>query len=104
MSYSWEAPALKYNPLYFEDVELERFGNEFQYLQPVVSAAHFYLTIPTLPYQIGTEENGLFDCVYDLGNDRPGNCVPFHLHHFGFSWTGALAQGGAVTGLLFILP
>lgn len=41
-----------HEPLYFEDVNLERFGNERRLFQSVVSPARFFLTIPTLPYQI----------------------------------------------------
>ncbi|MHC4878869.1 MAG: hypothetical protein ACYTGL_20660 [Planctomycetota bacterium] len=104
ISYSWEAPALKYNPLYFEDPLLERHGNEVHLIQPVVSAARFYATIPTLPYQMGTEDNSVLHTVYDLGNDRPGTCVPYSIPLLPFSLTGALTQGGAATALVFILP
>lgn len=104
MSYSWEAPALKYNPLYFEDPELERYGNEVCMLQPVVSGTKFFATIPTLPYQMAIEGNGVCHTVYDLGYDRPGNCVPYSLHTVPFSWTAALTQGGAATAMVFILP
>ncbi|MBI1314222.1 hypothetical protein GC176_23250 [bacterium] len=104
ISYSWEAPALKYNPLYFEDPQLERHGNEIAYVQPVVSAARFAGNIVTLPYQMATENNGMCHTVYDLGNDRPGTCVPYSIPLLPISLTGALAQGGAATALVFILP
>ncbi len=104
ISYSWEAPALKYNPLYFEDPQLERHGNEIAYVQPVVSAGRFFATIPTLPYQMAIEDNGVCHTVYDLGNDRPGTCQPYSIPILPFSLTGALTQGGAATALVFILP
>jgi hypothetical protein len=40
--YAWEAPNLAYNPLYFEDVQLERYGHTYPcYIQPFVSVAKF---------------------------------------------------------------
>ncbi len=104
MSYSWEAPALKYNPLYFEDPQLERHGNEIAYIQPAVSAGRFFATIPTLPYQMAIEDNSVLHTVYDLGNDRPGTCQPYSIPILPFSLTGALTQGGAATAMVFILP
>lgn len=104
MSYSWEAPALYHSPLYFEQVELERYGNEICGIQPWVSAAHFYTTVFTLPYQMGIEDNGPFTCHYDLGHNRPGECVPYSIHALPFSWTGALTQGAVATGMAFMIP
>lgn len=104
LSYSWEAPQLKYNPLYFEDVQLERYGNEVCILQPFLSGARFYATLPTLPYQMMSEGNSLCHTVYDLGHDRPGNCVPYALQVPEFSWTGSLASGGWAYALIVILP
>jgi hypothetical protein len=104
VSYAWQAPALYHSPLYFEEVELERYGNEYCGLQPVVSGVRFFVTPLVLPYQMGIEENGPFSCHYDLGHNRPGECVPFSIHALPFSWTGALAQGAAATGLAFLIP
>ena len=105
MSYSWEAPAVKYAPLYFEQPELERYGNEYCYgLQPIVSGLDFFLSVPTLPYQMGIEGNSMCAEVYDLGYARPGTCVPSSIYTLPFSWTGLLSQAGATTGLVFILP
>lgn len=104
LSYSWEAPQLKYNPLYFEDAQLERYGNEVCGLQPLLSGARFYATLPTLPYQMMSEGNSVCHTVYDLGYDRPGNCVPYALQVPPFSWTGTLASGGWVYALIVILP
>ena len=104
LSYSWEAPQLKYNPLYFEDPQLERYGNEVCILQPFLSGARFYATIPTLPYQMMSEGNGVCHTVYDFGYGRPGDCVPYALEVPEFSWTGALASGGWAFALVVILP
>lgn len=104
ISYSWEAAQLKYNPLYFEDPQLERYGNEVCLLQPFLSGARFYATLPTLPYQMMSEGNSPCHEVYDLGYDRPGNCVPVALEAPPFSWTGSLATGGWAYALIIVLP
>ena len=104
LSYSWEAPQLDYNPLYFEDAQLERYGNEVCILQPFLSGARFYATLPTLPYQMMSEGNSMCHTVYDLGHDRPGNCVPYALEVPPFSWTGSLASGGWAYALIVLIP
>lgn len=104
MTYSWEAPKLKYNPLYFEDAQLERYGNEVCILQPFLSGARFYATLPALPYKMLSEGNSVCHTVYDLGHDRPGDCVPSALEVPPFSWTGALSTGGWAYALIVILP
>jgi hypothetical protein len=105
LSYSWDAPAVKYSPLYFEQPELERYGNEYCLgMQPLVSGLAFFLSVPTLPYQMGIEGNSICAEVYDLGYDRPGDCVPYSIHALPFSWTGVATQAAATTGLVFIWP
>ena len=45
LRYCWDAPVLGYQPLYFEEVNLERYGYGPRYLrmvQPVLSGAHFF--------------------------------------------------------------
>jgi hypothetical protein len=44
-----------YQPLYFEEVNLERYGYYCRCVQPLVSAAHFYGTVPLLPYKMASE-------------------------------------------------
>ena len=84
--YSWEAPALCYGPLYFEETNLERFGYSQTYLrgvQPLVSSAHFFGTVSMLPYLLVAEPPR--ECVYTLGQYRPGSCVPFQWNYPYFS-------------------
>ncbi|TWU05303.1 hypothetical protein CA54_59910 [Symmachiella macrocystis] len=78
MNYQWEAPAFCYNPLYFEEVNAERYGNTFGCWQPWVSAGHFYASIGLLPLKMLIEPP--HDCEYYLGHYRPGRCVPFEWH------------------------
>jgi hypothetical protein len=103
LSYAWEAPVARHQPLYFEDPELERYGNEFCLLQPVVSGTRFYLTFATMPYQMSIPNNAWFDVKYDLGHDRPGNCVPYSIHTLPVDWTAGLSATGIITGLAFAL-
>ena len=103
LSYAWEAPVARHQPLYFEDPELERYGNEFCLLQPVVSGTRFYLTFATMPYQMSIPNNAWFDVKYDLGHDRPGNCVPYSIHTLPVDWTAGLSASGIIAGIAFAL-
>jgi hypothetical protein len=100
--YGWEAPGVCHRPLYFEQVNLERYGYSCGVAQPLVSAAHFFGTIPALPYLIAAQPCG--ECVYTLGHYRPGSCAPFHLHRPPLSLRGAAVEAGVVTGLIFAIP
>ena len=66
----WKSPNFAHRPLYFEDANLERFGGE-RLGQPLFSAAHFFASVATLPYQIG--QNPGNDLYYTSGYGRPGN-------------------------------
>ena len=100
--YGWEAPSVCHQPLYFEQVNLERYGYSCGVAQPLVSAAHFFGTIPALPYLMAAEP--CRQCVYTLGHYRPGTCAPFHLYYPPLSLRGAAAEAGVVTGLFFAIP
>ena len=102
-TYTWRASALCHKPLYFEQVHLERYGHSWgPYVDPVVSAAHFFGSIPLLPYKMGLEPP--HECIYTLGYYRPGNCAPFLLDPIPISPRGALFQAGAVVGVGAIVP
>jgi len=84
LEYRWEAPALCYGPLYFEEINVERYGNTFgDYVQPFVSAGYFYGTIGLMPLKMIAEPP--CECYYVLGHYRPGRCVPFYLHNTSLS-------------------
>lgn len=100
--YGWEAPIVCYRPLYFEQVNLERYGYSCGVAQPLVSAAHFFGTIPALPYLMAAQPCG--QCVYALGHYRPGSCAPFHVDRPPLSLRGVAAEAGVVTGLIFAIP
>ena len=82
--FAWAAPDIGYNPLYFEDVALERYGQtRGLWRQPLVSGFHFLKSAAFLPYY------SLFDpvdsCDGPLGYCRPGTTVNCTLqkHYFG---------------------
>ena len=103
ITFTWKASSLCYKPLYFEDVQLERYGHYCNpYLQPFVSRARFLLTVPCLPYLMGVDPPN--QCVYDLGYYRPGNCAPSMLEPIPISLRGGLLQAGAVVGLAAAIP
>jgi hypothetical protein len=102
-TYMWKASAMCHKPLYFEDEQLERYGHSFSpCFQPFVSGAHFFCTLPVLPYCMGVEPP--CECIYALGYYRPGSCAPYMCNPIPLSPRGALFEAGAVTGAAAALP
>lgn len=100
---TWTASALAHKPLYFEEVQLERYGHTTgPFTQPLVSGAHFFLNIATLPYQAGIHPP--HECQYALGYYRPGNCAPWLLPPVPLSLRGGLLQAGVLVGGAAIIP
>jgi len=99
---TWKAAGNCHKPLYFEDWNLERYGHSHGPLDPVFSAAHFFVTLPVLPYKMGVELP--WECVYPLGYYRPGNCAPWTVPAAPISCRGFAVEAATVTGLLFLLP
>ena len=102
MSAVWKTPDLCYHPLYFEEVNLERFGARFPYGQPFISAAHFFGSVVTLPYAMGSQPP--YCCYYSAGYGRPGNKYSYQLKRPVWSLRGATLQSLLITGLVFGLP
>jgi hypothetical protein len=103
MNMMWKASALCHKPLYFEDVQLERYGHTSGPLtEPIVSAAHFFGNLATLPYQMAMHPPQ--ECQYSLGYYRPGSCAPWLVPPVPISWRGGLAQAGLIVGGIFIVP
>lgn len=101
-AYYWQASAFCHGPLYFEEVNLERYGYNCGLLQPAVSAAHFFCTLPALPYKMTVNPPGT--CIYTLGHGRPGSYTPFQIHRPPLRWDAAVVEGAVVTGLVFLIP
>ncbi|MEM9412580.1 MAG: hypothetical protein AAGA30_15815, partial [Planctomycetota bacterium] len=74
-SYCWDSPQLRYQPLYFEDVALERYGQVVKgdCVQTAISAAHFFSSAALLPFHMLRDP--VYSCDYPLGYCRPGNCT-----------------------------
>lgn len=74
--YTWISPAFYHKPLYFEQPNLERYGQgTYRIAQPVVASAHFFSTIPLVPYKTLTHHPR--ERKSTLGHGRPGNSVPW---------------------------
>jgi hypothetical protein len=103
VTYMWKASALCHKPLYFEQVQVERYGHSWgPALQPIMSGAHFFATIPILPYKMGLETPN--ECIYTLGYYRPGDCAPYMIPAFPFTWRAAAFQAGFATGAAVVVP
>jgi hypothetical protein len=101
--YEWEASWLCHRPLYFEEVNLERYGySRCPILQPVVSGARFFATVPILPYKMVAEPPG--DGSYALGHYRPGSIAPYQFHWIPLRPKAGIAEAGVITGLIFAIP
>lgn len=76
--FCWTAPGLMHRPLYFEEINLERYGYSQGCLQPALSVATFAGNVALLPYQMTLDH----PCcpIYSLGYDRPGDCVPYRCY------------------------
>jgi hypothetical protein len=104
LSYYWDATCLGYRPLYFEEINLERYGYGCccQCLQPAVSAAHFFGTIPALPYCMAA--HCPCECEYTLGHYRPGSCPPRRCNWPSCMPLAAATEAGVMTGFVFLIP
>ena len=102
-TFAWTAPSTCHKPLYFEQIQVERYGHSWgPILQPLLSGAHFFVTVPILPYKMGAYPPG--ECMYSLGYYRPGSCAPYMLDPLPISVRGGLIQAGAVIGVAAIIP
>jgi len=100
---TWKAAGYCHKPLYFEDWLLERYGHSHGGLaDPFVSAAHFFVTLPVLPYKMGVELP--WECVYPLGYYRPGDCAPWMIPAVPISPRGFAVEAATITGILFVVP
>ncbi|MFM7205055.1 MAG: hypothetical protein ACKO4T_00075 [Planctomycetaceae bacterium] len=102
-TFTWKAAGYCHKPLYFEDWQLERYGHSHGPLaDPFFSAAHFFTTLPVLPYKMGVELP--WECIYPLGYYRPGTCAPWTVPAIPISVRGMAVEAATVTGLVFLLP
>jgi len=76
ISYGWDSPALYYQPVYFEEINEERYGIHCGLLTPIASFGRFFGRFPLLPYMLITQP--FCEVRYTMGFERPNNCVPVH--------------------------
>lgn len=99
----WTEPAFYTRPLYFEQINFERYEtNAPAWTRPALSYAQFLGTIPVLPYKIGA--NGPRERAYSVGHYPYGHGAARHKSILPLSKRGVLYQGAATTGLVFLVP
>jgi hypothetical protein len=75
--FMWAPPVLYHWPLYFEDAQLERYGQTYSpTFQPVFSGVRFLTDFTLVPLQMLLDPP--FSCVTNLGYYRPGSPLPCH--------------------------
>ncbi len=100
---NWKPSGVCHKPLYFEEVQLERYGHTAGPLaQPLLSGAHFFLNIAALPYNMGIHPPN--ECRYPLGYYRPGSCAPWLVPPLPLSVRGGLIAAGTYVGGVFFIP
>ncbi len=101
--YQWRASDQWFNPLYFEDPGLERYGHaHHELVQPFVSVARFGVQLVGLPYQMTIDP--VRKKMYNLGYYRAGECAPKKYYRIPWNTHAAIAEAGVWTGLVFIFP
>lgn len=98
----WEATHYEHQPLYFEEINLERYGYDRGCMQPVFSAGNFYGSVALWPYKLVCYP--WYECRSTLGQYRPGSCAPYRCNNLPWRLDAALVEVGAWTGLAFLLP
>jgi hypothetical protein len=102
-TYTWQASNIFYQPLYFEDPDLERYGHAWPFfIQPIVSSLRFTTQAVGIPYQMVIDP-----CccrVYPLGYYRPGECSPKLIYQIPWNTEAAAAEAGVITGVYFLFP
>lgn len=101
--FAWTASNISYNPLYFEDVQLERYGHSYgNCVQPFVSIGRFGVQLIGLPYQMALDP----PCkeMYPLGYYRPGEPAPKLFYQIPLNAKAAAVTAAFYSGVGVILP
>lgn len=91
-----------YQPLYFEEPNLERYGRSCVHLQPALSGMRFFATIPSLPYAMMVhrpKQSHIWRWPYEAGWGAPRvrELPPLNTK-------AGLVQASLLTGLIFVVP
>lgn len=101
--YQWQATNQWHNPLYFEDVSLERYGHvHCECVQPFVSVAKFGVQLVGLPYQMTIDP--VCKKMYNLGYYRAGECAPKKYYRVPWNTHAAVNEAAVWTGLIWLFP
>ncbi len=101
--HSWAATGLCHRPLYYEEVNLERYGYQHgPLIQPFVSGTMFFVNTLALPYKIALHRP--CECTYTLGHYRPGTRAPWRWHRTPLRAPASVVEAGVVVGLVFLIP
>lgn len=99
----WAATCMHHRPLYFEEVNAERYGyTPGHRLQPFISAGRFLATIPALPYLMVARPQR--ERIYTLGHYRPGDCVPYRWHRPPCCVGAGVVEAAVIVGLVALVP
>lgn len=75
-AYCWESPTFCFSPLYFEQPNLERYGQGVgRPFESTTSAVKFVTDVTTLPIALVCTPPWSSSC--SLGHHRPGDCAPY---------------------------
>ena len=105
MAFSWAASELYHQPTYWENTQLERYGQPLcdrRILHPFLAGAHFFSTFAIIPYKMGVDPP--FSRVYNLGYFRPGSPTPCIGRRAPFELDALTLESGVWLGLFLILP
>jgi len=97
-----QASYVVYQPLYFQQINVERYGWDLGVFQPVVSAGQFYGDVLLFPYKFAS--NPPWHCTANAGYALPGDPEPLRFLTTPFSWRGVAAQAGVAVGGAAIFP
>lgn len=101
--YFWDAPDYCHRPLYYQEINLERYGyTPCPVLQPAISGAHFFAATVALPYSMTVHPSR--ECVYPLGHYRPGSYVPRQIHWPELRPKALTVEAGVTAGLILLIP
>ncbi len=101
---NWVPTNIKYYPLYFQDVSLERYGHmEHPVVQPAKSVALFSGQFLLLPYQMAMHQ--VRRPMYPLGYLQPGDvATPKLYYRTPINFQAAAVAAGVYTGWVFLIP
>jgi hypothetical protein len=91
-----------YRPLYFEQIELERYGDSWGIVQPGVSAVYLFGSAIAMPYKMVVRPPR--SCVCSNGFSRCEDCRPPGYRQFEWNWKAAAIEAGIVAGVMIALP